>query len=184
VAAETRAPISGESATGAAASGGQIAGDGAVAGAVSEESNATGAVAGAQAPGYVALGTAPCQIQPHGTCVWSMLMLPDHTLACGGGNGEIRLCRWTPDACVPRLATDLAGAGDGTVGGVVGGAAGSVGSRVVGDGGYVAGHGGYVAAGAVVDGTAAAAAPAQVPAMAEQVATLRGHTDAVRALTL
>jgi hypothetical protein len=113
-----------------------------------------------------------------------MLMLPDHTLACGGGNGEIRLCRWTPDACVPRLATDLAGAGDGAVGGVVGGAAGSVGSRVVGDGGYVAGHGGYVAAGAVVDGTAAAAAPAQVPAMAEQVATLRGHTDAVRALTL
>jgi hypothetical protein len=165
VAAETRAPVSGESATGAAASGGQIAGDGAVAGAVSEESNATGAVAGAQAPGYVALGTAPCQIQPHGTCVWSMLMLPDHTLACGGGNGEIRLCRWTPDACVPRLATDLAGAGDG-------------------DGGYVAGHGGYVAAGAVVDGRAAAAAPAQVPAMAEQVATLRGHTDAVRALTL
>jgi hypothetical protein len=85
----------------------------------------------------------------------------------------------------------MAGEGDGTVGGVVGGAAGSVGSRMVGDGGYVAGHGGYVAghggymaAGAVVDGTAAAAAPAQVPAMAEQVATLRGHTDAVRALTL
>ena len=149
-------------------------------GAARDESNATGAVAGAQSPGYVTLGTAPFQIQPHGTCVWSMLMLPDHTLACGGGDGEIRICRWTPDASVPRLATDAAGAGDGTVGGVVGGAAGSVGGRMAGD--VATGPGGDVAAAAIVAGTAAATLAARAPAMAEQVATLRGHTDAVHAL--